>query len=128
MIEFPVTKKDLRIEWFSRTGAGGQHRNKHQNCCRITHKDSGIKAICQDHKERNTNIKIAFRRLAKKLIAKVNSEKAKERYHNTEVIRTYNKPNNRVVDKASGFVQRYDEVMKDISGMIDARRISNMEE
>ena len=29
---FSVTKKDFSITWFSGTGAGGQYRNKHQNC------------------------------------------------------------------------------------------------
>lgn len=29
--------RDFRIEWYSGTGAGGQHRNKHQNSCRLTH-------------------------------------------------------------------------------------------
>ena len=32
----------FRIEWFSGTGAGGQHRNKHQNSCRLIHLPSGL--------------------------------------------------------------------------------------
>lgn len=32
---------DFRIEWFSGSGAGGQHRNKTQNCCRIRHVPTG---------------------------------------------------------------------------------------
>lgn len=44
-VEFPDT--DFKIEWYSGTGAGGQHRNKHQNSCRITHLPSGLVATAQ---------------------------------------------------------------------------------
>ena len=37
-----IQHSDLRVEWYSGTGAGGQYRNKHQNSCRITHIPSGI--------------------------------------------------------------------------------------
>lgn len=39
--------KDLKIEWYSGTGAGGQHRNKHQNSARITHLPTGEVATAQ---------------------------------------------------------------------------------
>ena len=39
-----VNESDLKIEWYSGTGAGGQYRNKHQNSCRITHIPTGIVA------------------------------------------------------------------------------------
>ena len=42
-----VKESDLRIEWYSGTGAGGQHRNKHQNSCRITHVPTGTVATAQ---------------------------------------------------------------------------------
>lgn len=35
-------ESDFKIEWFSGTGCGGQHRNKHQNSARITHLPTGI--------------------------------------------------------------------------------------
>jgi peptide chain release factor 1 len=34
-------ENDYRIEWFSGSGAGGQHRNKHQNSCRLIHIPTG---------------------------------------------------------------------------------------
>jgi peptide chain release factor 1 len=37
-----INLNDCQIEWFSGSGAGGQHRNKHQNCCRIRHVPSGL--------------------------------------------------------------------------------------
>lgn len=43
----PIPYCDLKIEWYSGTGAGGQHRNKHQNSCRITHIPSGVVATAQ---------------------------------------------------------------------------------
>lgn len=49
VISTVVRESDLEIEWYSGTGAGGQHRNKHQNSCRITHIPTGItaKAECR---------------------------------------------------------------------------------
>lgn len=60
---FSVTKKDLEITWFSGTGAGGQHRNKHQNCCRIKHPDSGVMVTGQEERSREKNLQRAFKRL-----------------------------------------------------------------
>lgn len=38
---FEIKDSDFKIEWFSGTGAGGQHRNKHQNSCRVIHIPTG---------------------------------------------------------------------------------------
>jgi len=62
---FSVTKKDFTITWFSGSGAGGQHRNKHQNCCRITHSESGASATGQEQRSREQNLRTAFLRLAR---------------------------------------------------------------
>ena len=62
---FSVTKNDLEIDWFSGTGCGGQYRNKHQNCCRIRHKDSGAIATGQSQRDRVSNLKEAMENLVK---------------------------------------------------------------
>lgn len=62
---FSVTKNDLEIDWFSGTGCGGQYRNKHQNCCRIRHKDSGAIATGQSQRDRISNLKEAMENLIK---------------------------------------------------------------
>lgn len=61
---FSVTKKDLTIDYFSGTGSGGQYRNRHKNCVRIHHKDSGVIVTGQSHRERKSNLKDALNRLA----------------------------------------------------------------
>ena len=58
-----VTKKDLDITYFSGTGKGGQHRNKHQNCVRIQHKPSGVLVTASNSRSKETNLKDAFLRL-----------------------------------------------------------------
>ena len=58
-----VTKKDLDITWYSGSGAGGQHRNKHPNCCRIKHRDSGTLVTAGEQRSRDQNLKTAFKRL-----------------------------------------------------------------
>lgn len=45
--EVELKDSDFKIEWYSGTGAGGQHRNKHQNSCRITHLPTGRVATAQ---------------------------------------------------------------------------------
>jgi len=60
---FSVTKKDLEINYFSGTGAGGQHRNKHQNCVRMAHRESGATSTGQSNRERGANEREAFKSL-----------------------------------------------------------------
>jgi len=59
-----ITKKDLNIDYFSGTGAGGQHRNKHQNCVRIRHPASGAIATGQSNKSRSANLREALHGLS----------------------------------------------------------------
>lgn len=60
---FSVTRKDFKLDWFSGKGGGGQHRNKHQNCLRLTHIESGATATGQSNKERPANQKEALQNL-----------------------------------------------------------------
>jgi peptide chain release factor 1 len=53
-VKTKVAETDLRIEWYSGTGAGGQHRNKHQNSCRITHIPTGIVVTAQCRSRENS--------------------------------------------------------------------------
>ena len=123
MDEIHLTKKDFKLEWFSGQGAGGQHRNKHQNCCRITHIESGITVNGTDSKSRVTNQKVAFTKLAKLVIEWYNKDDT-EREISNETVRNYHAVRNEVHDKASGLKQPYKKVVidGDIGEMIDARR------
>lgn len=49
-----IPQSDLKVEWYSGTGAGGQHRNKHQNSARITHLPSGIIVTAQCRSRQNS--------------------------------------------------------------------------
>lgn len=52
--KYVISESDLKIEWYSGTGAGGQHRNKHQNSCRITHHPSGVVVTSQCRSRENS--------------------------------------------------------------------------
>lgn len=63
-----LNENDIRIEWFSGSGAGGQHRNKHQNCCRVIHEPTGIVEARQGRK-RESNLREAKAALLARLEA-----------------------------------------------------------
>ena len=125
--EIHLTKKDFKLEWFSGTGAGGQHRNKHQNCCRITHIESRLRAQGTGFRERVRNQEEAFNKLARMVIAFIRDSKGdcKKRAPSDDagVIRNYNEARNEVHDKASGHKEEYKKIMKKgLDSMINARR------
>lgn len=122
-----ASKKDFRLDWFSGSGAGGQYRNKHQNCLRLTHIPTGITTVSQTHRDRPSNQRDAFRAMANLLVKHWMGEERRARWPgNSETIRTYHEPDNRVVDKASGVQRPYTAVVgdKDLSEMIAARNLA----
>lgn len=65
--------KDFYVEWFSGSGAGGQHRNKHQNSCRLYHLPTGLMEARQGRK-RESNLKDAKAALLATLDKKANGQ------------------------------------------------------
>jgi protein subunit release factor A len=91
-----LTPKDFKFDWFSGTGAGGQHRNKHQNCLRLTHLETGITVTAQESRSRMQNKEAAYRNMVRALSDFYN--KKSERELDTEVIRSYKLEDGLVVD------------------------------
>ena len=60
---FSITKKDFDITYFNGTGNGGQHRNKHKNCVRLKHLETGIMTVGQSERSLKQNLKRAFKQL-----------------------------------------------------------------
>jgi protein subunit release factor A len=89
MKEIHLTKNDFSIDWFSGSGAGGQHRNKHQNCCRITHIETGLTGVGQNSRSRVENQEEAFRILVRKLLVALDQNPEKPRNWSSDVVRTY---------------------------------------
>lgn len=103
-------ERDCDIDWFSGTGAGGQHRNKHQNSCRIVHRPTGITAVAQCRSRTNSLTEamgIIQKRLDETVRIKYNTAIAQDR--KTQVgsgmrgdkIRTYRFQDDKVQDHAT---------------------------
>ena len=60
-------EREVEIDVFRASGAGGQHVNKTESALRLTHWPSGVVVIAQDSPSQHRNREIAFRRLAERL-------------------------------------------------------------
>ena len=66
MTQLEIDPGDVQVEWFSGTGKGGQHRNKHANSCRLIHTPSGIMVTSQT-RSRTNSYKNAWEELTRRL-------------------------------------------------------------
>ena len=142
-----INDKDIRIDLFRSSGAGGQHINKTESAIRITHFPTGIVVSCQDERSQTQNKEKAFAMLRAKIYDYYQQQKEAEYRQNrksqvgtgdrSERIRTYNFPQGRVTDHRIGLsLYNIEDFMNgDLDEMIDAltladqqRKLSSQEE
>ena len=129
MAETTVDTKDLRIDTFRASGAGGQHVNKTDSAIRITHIPTGVVVECQDersqHKNKARALSLLQARLEDAARQEQQAKEASERKSlvgsgdRSERIRTYNFPQGRVTDHRINLtLYRLDEMMDGACQMI----------
>ncbi len=131
-VDVQIDPKDLKIDTFCSSGAGGQSVNTTYSAVRITHIPTGIVVSCQDERSQLKNRNKAMRNLRTRIMdaeqAKQDSEIAQQRKSQvgtgdrSEKIRTYNYPQNRVTDHRIGLtLHRLDQVLQgDLDEILDA--------
>ena len=115
-VEVELDPKDLRIDTFRASGAGGQHINKTSSAIRVTHLPTGMVVECQDQRSQRENKERALKVLRSRLLQQ--KQAAYDEAYNadrqrqvgtgdrSEKIRTYNFPQDRVTDHRIGLTLR----------------------
>ncbi len=139
-VEIEILDKDIRVDTFCSSGAGGQSVNTTKSAVRVTHIPTGIVATCQDGKSQNDNKQKALQVLRARIFdIKRQEEEAKyagERKSKvgtgdrSERIRTYNFPQSRVTDHRIGLtLHKLDAVMNgDMQEIVDALTLAEQTE
>ncbi len=131
-VELEIDPKDLKIDTYRASGAGGQHVNKTESAIRITHLPTGMVVECQDersqHKNRDKAMAVLRSRLYDKMKREQESRVAADRRSQvgtgdrSERIRTYNFPQGRLTDHRIGLtIYKLDAVMNgDLDDILEA--------
>ncbi len=139
-VEFEIEEKDLKIDTYRSSGAGGQHVNKTDSAIRITHLPSGIVVACQEERSQLKNRERAMSILKSKLYDHYKTQSDEEYAQNrknqvgtgdrSERIRTYNYPQGRVTDHRINFTAYNLEAFLDgdIDELVEALRLEHQKE
>jgi peptide chain release factor 1 len=132
-VDVDVQDKDLRIDVYRASGAGGQHVNKTESAVRITHLPTGIVVAMQEEKSQHKNKAKAMKILKARLFEAERERQANARAaerkglvgsgDRSERIRTYNFPQGRVSDHRINLtLYKLDRIISgdDLSDIIDA--------
>ena len=142
-VEIEINPKDLQIDTFRSSGAGGQHINKTSSAIRITHLPTGTVVECQDersqYKNKDKAMKVLRSRLYEAKLKEHDAAIASDRKSQvgtgdrSERIRTYNYPQGRLTDHRIGLtLYRLDDVLNGaldevIDALITADRAEKMQ-
>lgn len=127
-VDVKIDDKDLRIDTYRASGAGGQHVNTTESAVRITHLPTGIVVALQDEKSQHKNKAKAMKILRSRIYEAERYKKDMERAEvrkgqvgsgdRSERIRTYNFPQGRVSDHRINLtLYRIEDIVK--NGQLD---------
>src|SRR5699024_4712499 len=136
-VDIDIDPKDIRVDVYRSSGAGGQHINKTSSAVRMTHLPTGIVVAMQDQRSQQQNREKAMQILKSRVYDYYESQNqaqydAKRKNavgtgDRSERIRTYNYPQNRVTDHRIGLtINKLDRVMNgELDEIIDALILYN---